>query len=63
MRVFLSDRPWADGEVYGDGAGRLVWSTVPARALLQDVPAVATALIAVHDAEFCCDGKQKLRPR
>lgn len=33
VRVLLSDRPWADGEVYSDGAGKLVWSTVPARVL------------------------------
>ncbi|MUL48375.1 hypothetical protein FZI85_27680 [Mycobacterium sp. CBMA293] len=49
VRVLLSDRPWADGEVYADHAGHLVWTTVPARVLLQDVPAVAAALLAVHD--------------
>jgi len=49
VRVFLSDRPWADGEVYVQ-ADRLVWTSVPARVLLQDAPAVAAALLAVHDA-------------
>ena len=49
VRVFLSDRPWADGEVYAQ-ADRLVWTSVPALVLLQDAPAVAAALLAVHDA-------------
>lgn len=47
VRVFLSDRPWADGEVYAQ-ADRLVWTSVPARMLLQDAPAVAAAVLAVY---------------
>lgn len=50
VRVPMSDRPWADGEIYLDPTGRVALANIAPRVPPADVPTLAAALLAVHTA-------------
>ncbi|SHQ49166.1 hypothetical protein [Mycobacteroides abscessus] len=50
VRVPLSEQPWADGEIFINQAGGITLAGIPAKLPLSDVPAVGSALLAVHTA-------------